>query len=58
MKFKIPLTPGVGVRWAGHPDTFIFVVIGPKRPVAATDGTIAGSRGIRDTSKRQRTAPQ
>jgi hypothetical protein len=51
MKFKVPVTPGVCVRWARNPDTFIFIIIGPKHPVAATDGAVAGSSGIGDTFK-------
>ena len=51
MKFKVPVTPGVCVRWARNPDTFIFIVIGPKHPVAATDGAVTRSSGIGDTVK-------
>jgi hypothetical protein len=51
MKFKVPVTAGVCVRWARNPDTFIFIVIGPKHPVAATDGAVAGSSGFGDTFK-------
>ena len=51
MKFKCSLAPGVCVRWARNPDTLIFIVIGPKHPIAATDGAVAGSSGFGDTFK-------
>jgi hypothetical protein len=51
VKSDCPVTPGVFVRRTRNPDTFILIVIGPKHPVAATDGAVAGSRGIGDTVK-------